>query len=110
MLGCIRALAAALRSTGARVLLMVCAVVLASSVGVDQVWAQGEVSFLARRDFRIGSGNPFSVIAGDFNAILLRYNANGTLDPTFTGGIKLEISYGYEDAGLFAHCSVVHAG
>jgi hypothetical protein len=39
---------------------------LASFVGVNAVWAQGEVSFLARRDFRVGE-SPNSVAIGDFN-------------------------------------------
>jgi hypothetical protein len=41
-------------------------VLLASFAGVDTVWAQAEVSFLARRDFRVGE-SPFSVARGDFN-------------------------------------------
>jgi hypothetical protein len=39
---------------------------LGSLVVVDAVWAQGEVSFIARRDFRVGEF-PLSVTVGDFN-------------------------------------------
>ena len=39
---------------------------LGSLVVVDAVWARGEVSFIARRDFGVGAG-PFSVTVGDFN-------------------------------------------
>ena len=39
---------------------------LGSLVVVDAVWAQGEVSFIARRDFRVGAC-PLSVTVGDFN-------------------------------------------
>jgi hypothetical protein len=39
---------------------------LGSLVVVDFGWAQGEVSFIARRDFR-ARGDPFSVTVGDFN-------------------------------------------
>ena len=39
---------------------------LASLLGGDVVWAQGPVSFIARRDFAVGRG-PVAVAVGDFN-------------------------------------------
>ena len=39
---------------------------LGSLLVVDAVWAQREVSFIARRDFRVGAP-PQSVTVGDFN-------------------------------------------
>ena len=39
---------------------------LRSLMIVDAVWAQGEVSFIARKDFRVGVG-PVSITVGDFN-------------------------------------------
>jgi ABC-type glucose/galactose transport system permease subunit len=48
--------------------------VLVSLVVADAVWAQGEVSFLARRDFPVG-GSPESITVVDLNGDGQLYSA-----------------------------------
>ena len=83
---------------------------LGSLVVVDAVWAQGEVSFIARREFRVGAF-PHSVAVGDFNGDGRRDLATANLD-TDTVSILLGQGDGTFQAaiGLLRHVLVLDLG